>query len=54
MCLPLLGRVGIIAAETQKSCNLVMLEYDMKRGRTGPELDQFDISLLNIVQENNL
>jgi Lrp/AsnC family transcriptional regulator, leucine-responsive regulatory protein len=26
----------------------------MKRGKAGPELDQFDISLLNIVQENNL
>jgi Lrp/AsnC family transcriptional regulator, leucine-responsive regulatory protein len=25
----------------------------MKRSKTGPELDQFDITLLNIVQENN-
>ncbi|MGE0007441.1 MAG: Lrp/AsnC family transcriptional regulator [Parvibaculaceae bacterium] len=26
----------------------------MKRGKVGPDLDQFDIALLNIVQESNL
>ena len=26
----------------------------MKRGKVGPELDPFDVALLNIVQDNNL
>ena len=30
------------------------MRFWMKRSGTGTELDQFDVALLNLVQENNL